>query len=117
VQPSMGSIGDAYDGAMCESVFATLECELFERRKFPIKAEAGWRSSSSSRAGTTPVAAIRRFAFSQPSLQTEHPAAARVPKPMTVHETGAIPTTFPYRADSCQYAARQPAQGALAPTA
>lgn len=31
VRPSMGSVGDAYDNAMCESVFATLECELLER--------------------------------------------------------------------------------------
>ena len=27
VRPSMGSVGDAYDNAMCESFFATLECE------------------------------------------------------------------------------------------
>lgn len=40
VRPSMGSIGDAYDNAMCESFFATLECELLERRKFRTKAEA-----------------------------------------------------------------------------
>jgi putative transposase len=30
----MGSVGDAYDNAMCESFFATLECELLERRRF-----------------------------------------------------------------------------------
>jgi len=40
VRPSMGSIGDAYDNAMCESFFATLECELLDRRKFRTKAEA-----------------------------------------------------------------------------
>ena len=40
VRPSMGSVGDAYDNAMCESFFATLECELLERRKFHTKAEA-----------------------------------------------------------------------------
>jgi putative transposase len=40
VRPSMGSVGDAYDNAMCESFFATLECELLERRKFRTKAEA-----------------------------------------------------------------------------
>ena len=40
VRPSMGSVGDAYDNAMCESFFATLECELFDRRKFRTKAEA-----------------------------------------------------------------------------
>src|SRR6476619_7696233 len=27
VRPSMGSVGDAYDTAMCESFFATVECE------------------------------------------------------------------------------------------
>ena len=40
VRPSMGSVGDAYDNALCESFFATLECELLQRRKFPTKAEA-----------------------------------------------------------------------------
>lgn len=40
VRPSMGSVGDAYDCAMCESFFATLECELLDRRKFQTKAEA-----------------------------------------------------------------------------
>ena len=37
---SVGSVGDAYDNAMCESFFATLECELLQRRKFQTKAEA-----------------------------------------------------------------------------
>ena len=32
VRPSMGSVGDAYDNAMAESFFATLECELLDRR-------------------------------------------------------------------------------------
>ena len=40
VRPSMGSVGDAYDNAMCESFFATLECELLDRREFHTKAEA-----------------------------------------------------------------------------
>jgi putative transposase len=34
VRPSMGSVGDAYDNALCESFFATLECELLDRRRF-----------------------------------------------------------------------------------
>jgi putative transposase len=34
VRPSTGSVGDAYDNAMCESFFATLECELIDRRRF-----------------------------------------------------------------------------------
>ncbi len=40
VRPSMGSVGDAYDNAMCESFFATLECELLERKRFRNQAEA-----------------------------------------------------------------------------
>jgi putative transposase len=40
VRPSMGSIGDCYDNALCESFFATLECELLDRRKFATQAEA-----------------------------------------------------------------------------
>jgi putative transposase len=36
----MGSVGDAYDNAMCKSFFATLECELLARRRFTSQAEA-----------------------------------------------------------------------------
>ena len=34
VQPSMGSVGDAYDTALSGSLFATLECELLDRQRF-----------------------------------------------------------------------------------
>jgi len=40
VRPSMGTVGDCYDNAMCESFFATLECELLDRRKFDSRAKA-----------------------------------------------------------------------------
>ena len=40
VRPSTGSVGDAYDNAMCESFFATLECELLASRRFTTQAEA-----------------------------------------------------------------------------
>jgi putative transposase len=40
VRPSMGSRGDAYDNAMAESFFATLECELLARRRFATHTEA-----------------------------------------------------------------------------
>jgi putative transposase len=38
VRPSMRSVGD--DNAMAESFFATLECELLDRRRFKTQAEA-----------------------------------------------------------------------------
>lgn len=34
VRPSMGSVGDCYDNALCESFFATLECELLDQHDF-----------------------------------------------------------------------------------
>ena len=40
VRPSMGSVGDAYDNAMAESFFASLECELIDRRSWKSFAEA-----------------------------------------------------------------------------
>jgi putative transposase len=40
VHTSMGRIGDAYDNAIAESFFATLECELIDHRSFRTKAEA-----------------------------------------------------------------------------
>ncbi|GJD66752.1 hypothetical protein MPEAHAMD_6950 [Methylobacterium frigidaeris] len=40
VRPSMVSVGDAYDNAMAESFFSTLECELLARRRFRSRPEA-----------------------------------------------------------------------------
>ena len=40
VRPSMGSVGDCFDNAMAESFFASLECELIERRTWRTKGEA-----------------------------------------------------------------------------
>jgi len=40
VRPSMGSVGDCFDNALCESFFATLECELLDQNDFSTRAEA-----------------------------------------------------------------------------
>ena len=40
VVTSTGSAGDCYDNAMAESFFATLECELLQRRSFQNQAQA-----------------------------------------------------------------------------
>jgi putative transposase len=40
VRPSTGSVGDAYDNAMAEALFATIECELLDRRRFRSQAKA-----------------------------------------------------------------------------
>ena len=40
IRLSMGSVGDCYDNAMCESFFATLECELLDRVRYATPREA-----------------------------------------------------------------------------
>jgi putative transposase len=40
IRPSMGSVGDCYDNAMCESFNATLECELLDKHRFRTHREA-----------------------------------------------------------------------------
>ena len=39
-EASMGMVGDAYDNAMAESFFASLECELINRRSWQTKSQA-----------------------------------------------------------------------------
>lgn len=36
----MGSVGDCYDNALCESFFATLECERLDRRTYRTREQA-----------------------------------------------------------------------------
>ncbi|MBP9143607.1 MAG: DDE-type integrase/transposase/recombinase [Thermoanaerobaculia bacterium] len=40
VRPSMGTVGEYFDNAICESSLATLECELLDRRTFRTQVEA-----------------------------------------------------------------------------
>lgn len=75
----MGSVGDAYDNAMAESFFATLETELFDRTTFKTHAEArmqifdfieGWyntRRRHSALDYLSPVEYERRAAVALPT--------------------------------------------------
>ncbi len=84
VRPSMGSVGDAYDNAMAESCFASLECELLDRRTFKTKIEArlavftwieGWynpRRRHSALGRIAPAEFERRHA-AKPALQDDLP--------------------------------------------
>ena len=74
----MGSVGDAYDNAMAESFFASLECELLNRRSLETKIEAplavftwigGWynpRRHHSARDYLSPMAFEEKHAGSNP---------------------------------------------------
>ena len=117
VRPSMGRVGDAYDNAMCESFFATLECELLDRERFRTQADArlavfdfieGWynpRRRHSALDYLSPMIYERTCGIDDrtvPSGSTIDPAAAisvfpagavqwRSRKQFTLHQTGATP--------------------------
>ena len=75
----MGSVGDCYDNAMAERVFATLECELLDRHRFRIRTEArGTVFDSLEGCTTRAVAAIPPWASSAP------PASKGATKPTTL---------------------------------
>jgi hypothetical protein len=71
VRPSMGSAGDCFDNAMCESFFATLECELLERRHFKTQIEARLAIFEFIEGCTTRIAAIRRSTICLPLTSRE----------------------------------------------
>jgi putative transposase len=86
VMPSVGSVGDAYDNAMAESFFASLECELLDRRCFHTQAQAklavfewieGWynvRRRHSSIGYRSPVT-FERTLMGKHTIHGVHPAA------------------------------------------
>jgi hypothetical protein len=73
---------DAYDNALCESFFASLECELSTAGASPPRSTPAWPSSSTSKGGTTPIAtlpsttnpqsAMRRSTDWRPDPQAHH---------------------------------------------
>jgi putative transposase len=112
VRPSMGSVGDAYDNAMAESFFATLECELIDRRSWKTHTEArleiftwieAWYNPKRRHSGLgqmSPMNFERKHALQQqhkdkppaaPATEQEHGlptgCCAPVDKPAPVRET------------------------------
>jgi putative transposase len=102
VHPSMGSVGDAYDNAMCESFFATLECELLARHRFATQAEArtavftfiegfyNRRRRHSSIGYLSPVEYERRLAAGSDPRQPAGVLAAVKDKPFGRPQEGAV---------------------------
>ncbi len=97
VRPSMGSVGDCFDNALCESFFATLECELLDRASFRTSTEArlavfdfieGWYNTQRRHSG---------LAYESPrSFERRHaPRAARHPvEADEAVEAKSAPTSF-----------------------
>ena len=79
VRPSMGSVGDAYDNALCESFFATLECELLARRRFCSQAEARMAVFSYVEGFYNPVRLHSALGYRSPiTYEQEHRQAAAI---------------------------------------
>ncbi len=84
IRPAMGSVGDAYDNAMAERFFASMECELLDRRSFQTKAAArialftyieGWYNPRRRHSGLGRVSPINfeRSHTTGKLAATEHP--------------------------------------------
>jgi putative transposase len=89
VRPSMGSVGDAYDNAMAESFFASLEAELLARRKFSSQAEARMACFSYIEAFYNPTRLHSALGYRSPNAYEEqHASDPPMPveqSPETVH--------------------------------
>ena len=77
VRPSMGSVGDAYDNALCESFSRRSSASFSIGSASGLRRRPRWRYSTSSKASTIRVAAIRRSATCRPLTLSE---AGRLPR-------------------------------------
>ena len=83
VRPSMGSVGDAYDDAMCESLFSTLEAELLAGRRFRSQAEARMAAFSYIEAFYNPTRRHSALGYRSPIQFEEDHANAAQTTPIT----------------------------------
>jgi len=93
VRPSMGSVGDAYDNAMCESFFASSNANCWSDAGSRPRSRPRWPASASSKVGTTrcgctqPSATARQWPMKQRwrwSRQNRNH-----PSPTSLYEIGA----------------------------
>ena len=75
VRPSMGSVGDAYDNAMAESFFSTLECDLLVRRRFRSRAEARMACFSYIEGFYNPLRRHSALGYSSPVIYEQEAAS------------------------------------------
>ena len=89
------SVGDAYDNAMAESFFSTLEAELLSRRRFASQAEARMACFSYIEGWYNPVRLHSSLGYRSPMTYEaeQEPVTSKTsfPSPQTVHQDGSIP--------------------------
>jgi putative transposase len=92
VRPSVGSVGDAYDNAMAESFFATLGCELLDRRSFRSRAEARMAVFSYIEGWYNPSRRHSALGYLSPvSYEERTSTEPQSPKHPPPHRSGASP--------------------------
>jgi hypothetical protein len=88
----MGSVSDAYDNAMCESFFATLECELLDRTRFRTHADARMAVFEYIEGWYNPHRRHSALDYRSPvNYERSQLTLNRSRKPSTVHRTGGSP--------------------------
>ena len=86
----MGSVGDCYDNAMAESFFATLECELIDRRRFENPDHARREVFQFIEGWYNPRRRHSAIGYKSPiNYERSHTPPSR--QSLTVHESGATP--------------------------
>ena len=86
----MGSVGDAYDNAMCESFFSSLEAELLNQQRFRSQAEARMAAFSYIEAFYNPVRRHSALGYRSPiAFEKDHATTAQT----TPSDQGPEPST------------------------
>jgi putative transposase len=89
VRPSMGSVGDCFDNALCESFFATLECELLDRHTFHTQTNARLAVFAFIEGWYNPHRRHSALDYLSPNhYEALHPRALHPPSPHVSTETG-----------------------------
>jgi len=92
----MGSVGDAYDNAMAESFFASLEYELLDRRSFQSKTEARLALFTYIEGWYNPRRRHSALGYRSPANFERNPTPTPNPKPV-------LPTGPPRRLSLASY--------------
>ena len=86
IRPSMGSVGDCYDNALCESFFATLECELIERSRFSSLQQTRLAVFDFIEGFYNPRRRHSAIGYLSPiNFERKHASINRVRKPLPIH--------------------------------
>lgn len=86
VRPSMGSVGDCYDNALCESFFATLECELIARSHFSSLQQARLAVFDFIEGFYNPRRRNSAIGWLSPiNFERQHLLESNLPKPIPLH--------------------------------